>query len=114
MSGSGAHGDAYLRILREYASFHLLVFALGIAYAIWKVRAIALRQAGGGEVKKGKRVKKIRRPPVSLRRPMVWKEVHVEGKIRVGWLGRIGLYLLIAIGFVPLGIMSLFLNREVF
>lgn len=105
MSGSGAHGDAYLRILREYASFHLLVFALGIAYAIWKVRAIALRQAGGGEVKKGKRVKKIRRPPVSLRRPMVWKEVHVEGKIRVGWLGRIGLYLLIAIGFVPLGIM---------
>lgn len=102
---TGAHGEAYLTILGEFGRFHVTVFVLGVLYAIWRVRAIALQQSGGGEVKKGKKVRVTKRPPVSAGRPMVWKEVYVEGKIRLGTFGRIGLMLLIGISFVPLGLM---------
>jgi ABC-type transport system involved in multi-copper enzyme maturation permease subunit len=108
IGGTGARGPMLLSILGEFAAFHLTVFVLGVGYAVWRVRALALHQAGGGEPKPKKKTRAFRRPPVSQDRPMVWKEVHVEGKMKLGPVGRTGLNLLVALGFVPLGIMTYF------
>jgi ABC-type transport system involved in multi-copper enzyme maturation permease subunit len=102
--------DAYLQLLGEYATFHVVVFLAGVIYSVWRVRRIALRQSGGGENAVRRRVRARRRPPVSADRPMVWKESWIESSMRLGPWARIGLTALILLGFVPLlmGIYYLF------
>jgi ABC-type transport system involved in multi-copper enzyme maturation permease subunit len=104
----GNAGPALLNILMEYAAFHLSVFVLGVAYAVWRLRKIALRQAGGGDGKPRRKGKgrKSRRPPVSGRRPMTWKEVWIEGRLRLGTFAQVGMYLLVAMAFTPLGVAA--------
>jgi ABC-type transport system involved in multi-copper enzyme maturation permease subunit len=101
-------GPALLTILMHYAAFHLSIFALGVVYAVWRLRKIALRQAGGSDAKKQRVAKRrrSRRPPVSSRRPMTWKEIWIEGRLRLGALAQVGLYLLVAMAFTPLGIAA--------
>ncbi len=105
---TGLTGPALLSLLGEYAAFHLTVFVAGVAYAVWRLRKIALRQAGGGETRsKGtKKRRKSKRPAVSGRRPMVWKELWIEGRLRLSVFAKLGMYLLLAMAFAPLGIMA--------
>lgn len=111
ISTTGLNGPALTKILGEYAAFHVSVFVLGVLYAVLRLRKIALRQAAGGDV--GRRRKKktgrvVKRRPVSAARPMVWKEVHIEGKLKLGVLARVMLDLLVACGFIPLGLLFYF------
>src|SRR5205823_1535120 len=46
----------------------------------------------------------VQRPPVG-QRPMMWKEVRVEGNPRFGWFGYAFIILLVAASFVPAGMI---------
>ena len=82
------------------------MFIIGVGYSVLRVRAIALQQAGSADApRKKRRERKERR--VSDR-PMIWKEVVAEGKLKLGLLMRLGVLILIAACFAPLGIMFYF------
>lgn len=105
IGAAGGHGIELLRILGEYAAFHGLVFLAGVSYAVWRLRPIALAQAGQGDTPPGRRRKRRRRPAVFENQPMIWKEVYAEGTVRVGRTAATALQLLPALGFVPLAII---------
>jgi ABC-type transport system involved in multi-copper enzyme maturation permease subunit len=72
---------------------------------VLRLRRVALAQAGGPVRSKVKSILAPKRPPVGPR-PMLWKEVRVEGGLRFGWLGRILVGLLVAGSFVPVVLIA--------
>jgi ABC-type transport system involved in multi-copper enzyme maturation permease subunit len=95
-------------VLQRYALFHGGVALVGVTWAVLRLRALALAQAAGPRRGLLKPLRAPRRPPVG-ERPMLWKEVRVEGGLRVGWLGRILVGLLVAGSFVPVVIIVHFM-----
>ena len=99
-SGVSVH-DAVLSVLRNYALFHGVVALGGPLWAVWRLRAVALREASrparrsgaaGEEVGGGRRVGAL---------PVVWKEVVAEGGPRLNLAGRVVLALLVPVSFAP-------------
>ncbi|MFO0807887.1 MAG: ABC transporter permease subunit [Gemmataceae bacterium] len=106
---NGPLADVLLNELRSYAIFHSVLTAGCVAWSVLRLRAIALAQSGGGERKAASAKVGKRRRPVGLT-PMIWKEVWVEGNVRVGRLGGFLVGLLIAGGFVPVVLIAFFLG----
>lgn len=77
------------QLLWEYALFHITLSVLCLGWSIFRVRAAALKQSMGA-VKE----RRIDRPPVG-ELPMLWKELQVEGGIRLHWLAWIVLIVLV-------------------
>jgi ABC-type transport system involved in multi-copper enzyme maturation permease subunit len=103
--------EVMLDELRKYAIWHGLVMAVSLSWAVLRLRAVALTQ--GGSAKRVKRVRRVvKRRPVG-RRPMLWKEIHVEGNPRFGWAGYAFVMLLVAASFVPVGLMIYFVFFDV-
>ncbi|MCI0682621.1 MAG: ABC transporter permease subunit [Gemmataceae bacterium] len=69
-------------LLGEYALFYGGLALICIVWAIARVRRIALRQTFARQ-KLSQQAKD--RPPVG-ELPMLWKEVHVEGSLRLNWM----------------------------
>jgi ABC-type transport system involved in multi-copper enzyme maturation permease subunit len=93
--------------LEHYAIFHSVVTAAFVGLALVRLRPVALAQAGAPANRKKRRFAlrvRRRRPPVGTR-PMVWKEVRIEGGLRFGWFGRVLIALIVGISFVPFVIM---------
>ncbi|HEY1378016.1 MAG TPA: ABC transporter permease subunit [Gemmataceae bacterium] len=96
-------GDEVADVLGRYALFHGLLTAGCVALAVVRLRPVALAQAAAVPKKRlrfqigGRR---RRRPPVGPR-PMLWKEVRVEGGLRFGWFGRILVALVVGVSFIP-------------
>jgi ABC-type transport system involved in multi-copper enzyme maturation permease subunit len=89
--------DVVPDILTEYAVFHGLVMAAGLGWAMLRLRPVAIAQSTG----EARRRRGKRRLPAIGRFPMIWKELHAEGRLRLHWLLRI-VFVFIAIGsFVP-------------
>jgi ABC-type Na+ efflux pump permease subunit len=87
-------------LLRDYAIFHGIVILLCVAFAVWRVRALALRQSYGAVPRaKGRRWRE--RPEVGDD-PMVWKEVFVESGLRMSLAGRFAVILILLLSFAPL------------
>lgn len=86
---SGTLAVTLPQLLWEYALFHVTLSALCIGWSIFRVRAAALKQSLG-------RVKERHwdRPPIG-EQPMLWKELQVEGGIRLHWLAWIVLIILV-------------------
>jgi len=98
--GSGRSlGNQLWGLLGGYAIFHGLVALLCTAWAVVRLRAVALREASR-PVRKGLAARLWPRPRVGPR-PMVWKEIHVEAGPRLHWMGRILVVLLVLASFVP-------------
>ncbi|MBX7103844.1 MAG: hypothetical protein K1X57_07170 [Gemmataceae bacterium] len=112
ISGVGARGEALLELLAKYASFHLFVFLAGLGYAVWKVRAIALRQAGSAPRKRKNVPRFRRRPAVSGSRPILWKEMWIERSFRLGVFGQVGMILLVVLSFLPMILAVYFFVTE--
>ncbi len=102
-SSGSEQGYVILAIFQQFAIFHGLVFVLGVSYAVWRIRKIALAQASSGDGPR--KAKQDRMPRTVSNRPMVWKEVVAEGSLKLGFLARWGLNLLIACGFIPVGVI---------
>src|SRR4029077_2114004 len=83
-----------------YAVFHLVVTAVCVTWAVARLRAVALAQAGEPATGEAVRGRLWLRPPVG-RRPMVWKEVFAEPALRFGRAGRIGVWVFVLLSFVP-------------
>lgn len=102
--------------LRDYAIFHGLLFAVTVTWAVIRLRSIALNQVAviGPRIRKTK--SRRRRRLTIGDNPMRWKELWIEGRVRLGWIGRIGVALLVGAGFVPVIIMfyTLLSDRGVF
>ena len=102
--GATAGNDLLLRVLGNYILFDAVAVALLLGFAVWRLRAIALRQSYGTPlvVKRGRAG---RRPEVGDE-PMFWKEVFVEGGLRMSLLGRLAVWLIFALSFVPVFIIA--------
>jgi len=95
--------EVMLDELKKYAAWHGVVVAVSLSWAVLRLRGVALAQGSTSKrVRRARRV--VRRRPVGDR-PMLWKEVFVEGNPRFGWLGYAFLMLLVCASFVPVGIM---------
>jgi ABC-type transport system involved in multi-copper enzyme maturation permease subunit len=93
--------------LENYAIFHGVVTAAFVGLALVRLRPVALAQAGAPANPKKRRFAlrvRRRRPPVGSR-PMLWKEVRIEGGLRFGWFGRVLIALVVGISFIPFVIM---------
>jgi ABC-type transport system involved in multi-copper enzyme maturation permease subunit len=95
-------------VLRDYVIFHGLVGLVGLILAIWRLRAIALREQV---------LPATPRLRVSAGRfkqrgigtfPLLWKEIFIEGGLRLNTLGRIVTALLILGSFLPTAIALYF------
>src|SRR5436309_1866825 len=65
--------EVMLDELKKYATWHGLVTAVSLSWAVLRLRAVALTQGGTSKrVRRGRRI--VQRPPVG-QRPMMWKEV---------------------------------------
>jgi ABC-type transport system involved in multi-copper enzyme maturation permease subunit len=82
-------------LLLEYALFYGGIALLCVAWATLRLRRIALKQSFG-EV--SRTLKSVGRPPVT-ELPMLWKEIHVEGSLKLNWMARIVLGLLVLATF---------------
>jgi ABC-type transport system involved in multi-copper enzyme maturation permease subunit len=98
--GRGSLADQIPRLLWEYACFHGVVLLGLTAWSISRLRVIAIKQAQGlSRSGKGRR-RLWRRPGVSSP-PMIWKEIFVEGGVRLNWLGRIVVWVLVIATLMP-------------
>jgi ABC-type transport system involved in multi-copper enzyme maturation permease subunit len=100
MGGGARLADMLLHLLGEYTLFHFIVTAVCVAWAVTRLRAVALKQAATPATGKAVRQRLRHRPPVG-RAPMIWKEVYAESGFRFGPLGRIILAVVVAGSFVP-------------
>jgi ABC-type transport system involved in multi-copper enzyme maturation permease subunit len=78
-----AGSSAAPALLSKYALFHAIVTVVFVGWAVFRLRSVALRQTFATVRKPG--VWHRLRPPVGDL-PMLWKEVSVEGGIRLNWV----------------------------
>jgi hypothetical protein len=92
-------------LLRNYAIFHGLLIVLWPLLAVWRLRTIALREASRPAQAGRRQLRTKRRGRVGLQ-PILWKEVVVEGNLRLNALGRIIVVVLVALSFFPVVIIT--------
>lgn len=107
-AGSFARGGGFSAIagpFRAYLIFHGVVTVACLAYSLWRMRALALRQAYGSDKNKSRRRGRRGRDARTVGpSPVYWKEAAVEGGLRLNALGQVAVLLIIAATVVPAGI----------
>ncbi len=73
-------------LLTGFVWFHSLLSLVCITWSIVRLRAIALKHSAVGKTAK-RSLWDWFRPPVG-ESPMLWKELHIEGRSRLNWVGR--------------------------
>lgn len=91
-------------LLRDYAIFHGLLTLLTAGWAVWRLRAVALKETYGTAKKAPLAVRMVGRPPIGDQ-PMLWKEIFAEPRMHFGWLGRIAVTALVVASFLPVPFM---------
>jgi ABC-type transport system involved in multi-copper enzyme maturation permease subunit len=71
-------------LLTTYAYFHGVLALVCIVWSIVRLRAIALKQTVSGTTQKLDWWEGYR--PVIGELPMIWKELHIEGRMKLNWL----------------------------
>ena len=89
-------------MVRDYALFHGAVALVCSTWAVVRLRAVALKEMYGRARKPSLAVRLFGRPRVGAA-PMLWKEVLAEPGLRLNWLGRLFVAVLIIASFVPIG-----------
>jgi ABC-type transport system involved in multi-copper enzyme maturation permease subunit len=87
-------------VLRDYVVFHGVVALVCSTGAVFRLRAVASKEAYGKVKRSPFRIRLFRRPAVSDH-PMMWKEVFAEPRDRFHWLGKLLIAGLIVTSFVP-------------
>lgn len=87
-------------LLASYALFHGLLTLVLAAWASLRLRAVYLEQVHG-RTQKLPWIVRLRGRPHLRERPMLWKEVFLEGGLRFGWFGKLILVLLVGLSFLP-------------
>jgi ABC-type transport system involved in multi-copper enzyme maturation permease subunit len=97
--GVGTLATTLPRLLGQYAVFQGLVAGVCVGWSVLRLRAVALKQAEG--LAPARRFAWRWPRPLVGTRPMLWKEIFVEGGTRLGWLGRAVLAVLVVSSFLP-------------
>jgi ABC-type transport system involved in multi-copper enzyme maturation permease subunit len=84
----------------RYLTFHLFVSVVCAAWAVLRVRAVALQQQSE-QRKTGRRFRWLRIRPRLRFAPMVWKELFVEPGFRLTKLGRAVAAVFVIVSLVP-------------
>ena len=82
-------------IVQRFAWFHLPLSLICIIWSIVRIRAIALTQTVGGTTAKVRWWQRYRPPVGEL--PMLWKESHIEGGMKLNWIAFIVIVLLVLV-----------------
>src|SRR5579864_2055306 len=96
----GSFNDVMPQLLKEYAIFHVGLTVVCLLWAMLRLRPVAIAQSSGGEVRKHRGHWFRWKRPVGAR-PMVWKEVFAEPRLRMHWVARIVILLLMLASFWP-------------
>lgn len=96
-SGKADLQELALEYLLPYVLFHGVVAVGCTTWAVYRVRHVALLQAQGATPKAAR----IRRRPAVGRRPVRWKEVYIEGRVKTGWFRFLLGLVLVVLSFVP-------------
>jgi ABC-type transport system involved in multi-copper enzyme maturation permease subunit len=86
-------------LLGRYALFHGLAALACTAWAVARIRIVALKQAGMGTAPRRDRA--IAERPDIPDQPVAWREVFVERGYRFTWTMRLIVALLVVISFIP-------------
>jgi len=108
-------------LLREFTLFWLLVGSLCLGHAILRLRAVTLNQSYGPQGATKSKTRKVKTKagksetaivnestkdyPEIGDNPVFWREVFVEGNSRMGCVGRVIIYTIGVLIFVPVGII---------
>jgi len=112
--GVGTHLDDVLpRTLRNYALFHGFIAIAGPFLAILRLRSTAAKHAIGDVRRSSWRLLRLHRPAVGSQ-PMLWKEIFVEPGLRLGLLGRVVVFILVAASFAPIIILLFYHINDTF
>ncbi len=98
--GKPTHGETLLLVLRNYAIFHGLLIGVCMAWSMARIRAVALKERSTSSSKAARSFRVKHRPRVG-QSPMLWKEIFAEPGFRFPWFGRIVVYVLVILSFVP-------------
>ena len=83
--GRGGNLSAVLPgLLESYAWFHLSIAAIAITWSILRLRTISLAQTTAGTTAKLRLVSTLASAVSNA--PMLWKELFIEGQIKLNWL----------------------------
>jgi ABC-type transport system involved in multi-copper enzyme maturation permease subunit len=96
---TGVEPAVLWQLICGYAIFQGALFASCLAWSVLRLRAVALGESQS-QVRRTKGLRLFRRPHVSDR-PMVWKEVHIDGRFRLNWLGWAVLLVVLAVTVLP-------------
>ncbi len=92
------------QLLGSYALFTGVVAGLCISWAVLRLRALALEQAQNKEETPGRGQRTWHYPAIGAN-PMLWKEIFVEGGLRLNWFARLAIIVLVVttllLGVVP-------------
>lgn len=101
--GGGVLEEDLPAILGAFALFHGILGTLCVGTAVWRLRTIALSEQEKGTKAPPKSVvpaRLVTKPKVKGA-PMLWKEIHAEGGVRLNALGRIIVGVLVLASFAP-------------
>jgi ABC-type transport system involved in multi-copper enzyme maturation permease subunit len=82
---TGVQPEELWWMITGYAVFQGVLFAICTAWAVLRLRTVALKESQS-RLQRRRGLGLFRRPRVGSD-PMLWKEVHIDGRFRLGWLG---------------------------
>jgi ABC-type transport system involved in multi-copper enzyme maturation permease subunit len=85
----------------SYAAFHLIVTVVCTAWAVWRLRPLALLDGTVKAKPRAERRRWLRWRPRPGRHPLLWKEVWAEPGLTFNWFGKAILLLIILASIVP-------------
>jgi ABC-type transport system involved in multi-copper enzyme maturation permease subunit len=111
--GTGTRPDQLLpKLLRDYLIFHGLVAFLFSAWAVVRLRAVAMKQTYG-KAQRGSWMAFLGIRPRVGNEPILWKEIFVESGARLNWFGWNIVILLVLASLLPTGfIVAEFINER--
>jgi ABC-type transport system involved in multi-copper enzyme maturation permease subunit len=95
----GSFTDVLPQLLKEYAIFHISLTVVCLVWAMARLRPVAIAQSSGGEARTRRRRRRLHRPVGA--KPMIWKEVFAEPGLRLHWVAKIVIVLLMLLSFWP-------------
>jgi hypothetical protein len=110
MADAGGKADLQelaLEYLWPYVLFHGVVAIGCVAWAVHRVRRVAFVQAQGASPEAARAARTRRRPPIG-RRPVLWKEVYVEGRAKTGWFRFLLVVTLVLVSYAPAAWIAVF------
>ena len=100
------HG-ALAGVLTSFALFHGGVAVGCSAWAVMRLRRVALKEAASKAAAPTLAARLFGRPQVGDQ-PMLWKEIFAEPGLRFNWMGRIAVLFLVFLSFVPVVFIAVF------